>query len=176
MCQGIHTGISHLFWRKTLYQIGVYKCDIRSDVKISQRIFYAGSVICDNRECSYLCCSSGSSSDSSKFCFLAQFRETERCDQILESNIRIFIKCPHCFCGIDRRTATEGNDPVRLEFLHLLSAFYNGLYRRIRLYAFKCMHFHSGFLQVSLNFLQKSLSFHRTAAYNEECAASFQIF
>ena len=71
MCQRIHTCICNLFCRKSLYQFGIYDRNIRCDIKISQRIFYAGLIVCDNRKCCYFCCSTGCRRDRTEFCFLS---------------------------------------------------------------------------------------------------------
>ena len=55
MGHGIHTSVGNQLLGHCLSQFRVYDSDIRCDLKIGDRIFYAFLIICDNRECRYLC-------------------------------------------------------------------------------------------------------------------------
>ena len=73
-------------------------------------------------------------------------------------------------------TAADGNNPVRLEFLHGSSALHDGLHRRVGLDSFKQGNFHAGFLQIGFGTIQESETFHRTAADTDHGAFAGQRF
>ena len=143
MGQGIHTGIGNLFHRKSHHEIRIYDRNVRSNIKVSQRIFHSGLIVCDNRECRYLCSCTGCGRNRRESCFLSQFREAKRSDQVFKCSLRVLIERPHRLRRIDRGTAAHGYDPVRLKLAHRFRASHNGLHRRIRFYALKNFNFHS---------------------------------
>ena len=106
----------------------------------------------------------------------AELRQTEYLAHILEGDIGILILDPHCLGCIDRRTAAHCDDPVGLEFKHLLCAVHNGLDGRVGFDTFDKSDFHSGFFQISLGFVKKSESLHRAAAHADYRALAFKSF
>ena len=161
MCQCIHTCVSNLLYRETHDKIRIYNCNVRCNIKIGKWVFYSGLIVGNNGECCWRNCS--------KFCFCSQFREVERNTEIFKCNIRIFIECPHCFCSINRWSATHSYDPVRLELLHNCCTFHNGLNRWIWLNTFKKLYFHSCFFQIVLSSVEESLTLHGTSSDNQDC-------
>ena len=106
----------------------------------------------------------------------AELRNTEHLAHFFKSDFRIFILDPHSFCGIDRRTAADGYDPVRLEFFHSRSALHNGLNGGIRLNTFEQLNLHAGFFQVIDCFVEEAEFFHRAAADANHCSLAFKSF
>ena len=176
MGQRIHTGVCGQFCRHCFRKVRVNNCDVRRNVKVSQRVFDPFRIVGDNGKCGNLSCRSGGRRDSQEFCFLAQGWEIKRNNQVFKGNIRIFIERPHCFCSVDRGASSDGNDPVRLELLHRFCALHNGFNRRIWFYAFKELYFHTSFLKIIHNLIQKAEALHGTAADNNDCFLALQIF
>ena len=85
--------------------------------------------------------------------FVPELRQAEDFAHILEGHFRVLIFNPHGFGSVDGGAAAHGDDPVGLEFLHGLGAFHNGFNGRVRLDAFKQLHFHAGFFQVRNSFV-----------------------
>ena len=171
----IHSCVSNLFCRKSGNQIRIHDGNVRCDVEVSQRIFYAGLIIGDNGESGHFRSGSGCTRDSGKFGFLSQFREVKRNAEIFKGGVRIFIECPHSLRSVDRGTAAHGNDPVRLKLAHCLCAAHDGLNGWVRLNALKYFHFYTGFFQVADSLIQEALTFHGTAAHDEHGFLSFQV-
>ena len=134
--------------RHGLGQIRINDSNIRSDIEVSQRIFNALVIIGNYGERGHLGGSAGGGRNRQEFRFLTQSGESKRSDQVFKLSVRILIKSPHSLRGVNRRTAADRNDPVRLEFLHGLGALHNGFYRRIRLNAFEQHSFNAGLVQI----------------------------
>ena len=132
--------------RHGLCQSRVNDSNIRSNLKIGKRILNTLLVICNNRKCGYLGSCSGSRRNRTELSFVPQCRDTEDLTHIFKSAIRILVLNPHCLSRINRRTSTDGNNPIRSEVLHLLRTLHYGIYGRIGLNPFKKLYFHTGFL------------------------------
>ena len=104
----------------------------------------------------------------------AQLGNTENLAHIFKGAIRIFIFDPHSLCGIDRGTAANSHDPVRLERQHRICTAHNGFYRRIRFNTVKDLNFHAGFLQISFSPVKETEALHGTAADADHCFLSFE--
>ena len=172
----IHTSVGYQFLRHGLCQIRIDDGYIRGDLEISDRIFNSLLIVCNDRECSNLCSSSGSRRNCTEMSFSSQFRDTKYLTHIFKGNVRILIFDPHCFCCVDRRTTTHSNDPVRLECFHSCSALHYGFYGRIRLNAFVKLNFHSCFFEVLFCLIKESEAFHGTAANTDDCFLTFKCF
>ena len=101
--------------------------------------------------------------------FLAKLGHCERVLDIVECLFRVFIEHPHCFRSVDRRTAADGNNYVRLEFPHCLRAAVNGFYRRIRFDALEELGFKPGLVQDVFQLVKKTKFLHRTSACYDDC-------
>ena len=60
MCHRIHSGMCYQFLWHCLCKFRINDCNIRCDLKVSDRIFDTFLIIGDDGKCSYLCCSSRS--------------------------------------------------------------------------------------------------------------------
>ena len=176
MSHCVHTGVCDQFRRHGFRQCTVHNCDVRRNVEVRQRILDTLFVICDNGKGGHFCGSAGGRGHCTKLCLCPQLREAERGAQIFEFGIRIFIEYPHCFCGIDRRTAAHCHDPVRCKLLHGFCSTQHSVYRRVGLYAFKQCYFHAGIFQIADCLVQKSEPLHGTTAHNKKSFFALQCF
>ena len=136
---GVHTGVSHQLFRHGVGQLGVDDGDIGGDFKVGDRILDALLIIGNDGEGSHLGSSAGGGGDGAEVCLAAQRRDAKDLAHILKGDD------PHGLGGIDGGTAADGNDPVRLEFLHCSRALHDGLNGRVRLDTLEQLHFHAGF-------------------------------
>ena len=143
MGQYVQTGIGSCFLWQGSNKLGIDNSYIRSQFVICQRVFdVAIFFICNNRERSYFGTGAGSSWDTNKLCFLAQFREMVGTFtdihkfqfQSVKGSIRMFIEEPHTFCSIHCGTAAQSDNNVWLECFHGSHAAHNGIDRRIGFY------------------------------------------
>ena len=147
---GVHTGVGHQLLGHGVGQLGVDDGDIGGDLKVSDRILDALLIIGNDGEGSHLGSSAGGGGDGAEVCLAAQRRDAKDLAHILKGDVRILVLDPHGLGGVDGGTAADGNDPVRLEFLHCSRALHDGLNGRVRLDTLEQLHFHAGFFQVSL--------------------------
>ena len=168
VCDCIHTGVRYKLLRHCLSEFRIDDGDVRSDLKVCDRVFDALLIISNNGKCRHLRCRSRCRRYSDKFCFLAKFRNSENLAHILKCALRILILDPHCLRSIDRRAAAHGDDPVRLELEHFLCTVHDCCYRRIRLDAFDKCNFHTGFFKISLRFLKETESLHAATADTDD--------
>ena len=108
-------------------------------------------------------------------CLLTEFRNTEYLAHIFEGAIRILILDPHSLRCIDRRTAADRYDPVRLELQHRICTLHDCLYRRIRLDTVKDLDFHACFFQIALCLIEESEALHGTASDADHCLLSLEV-
>ena len=174
MCHRIHSGMCYQFLWHCLCKFRINDCNIRCDLKVSDRIFDTFLIIGDDGKCSYLCCSSRSWGNRTEMRFLTKFWNTKHLAHILKCDIRIFVFDPHSLCRIDRRTSSDRNDPVRTKLFHRLCALHYGLHRWIRLNSFKKLYFHAGFFQILFCAVKKTETFHGTTAYADNRLFAFK--
>ncbi len=175
MCHGVHTGMCNQLLRHGFRQVRVHNGNIRCNFKIRNRVFDSFFVIRDNGKSRYLRCSAGSRRYCTETCFCPKLRKTEHLAHIFKGNLRVFIFNPHGLGSINRGTAAHGDNPVRFKFSHCISAFHNCFHRRIRLNSFKYFNLHACFFQITFRAVQKSKTFHGTAAHTDHGALSFKI-
>ena len=176
MCHSVHTSMCNQLFRHSFCQFRIYNGNVRRDIKVSQRILNTLVIVRNYRKCSYFCRSTRCRRNCTKFCLCPQCREAKRCNDFFKCSIRILIEYPHCLCSVNRRATTHGNDPIRLEFPHCFCTLHYGFYRRIRFNAFKQLHFHAGFFQISHRLVQKAKPLHGTTANNYDCFFASQRF
>ena len=174
MRQSVHARVRGQFGRHRLRKRRVDDRDVRRDVEVGQRVFDALLVVRDDRERRDFRRRAGGRGDRHKLCLRAQRRELKRRDQVLELRLRILVKCPHRLGGVDRGTAADGDDPVRLEGAHRFGALHDGLDGRVRLHALKQLRFHAGLFQISDHLVQKPEPFHTAAADHNDRAFAVQ--
>ena len=174
MCNSIHTCMGDKLLRHCFSQVWVYDGDIRSDLEVCKRILDSLLVICDYSKCRYFCCCSTCRGNGTEMSLLSQFRHAEDLTHFFECDLWILIFDPHCLSSIDWRTTTHGNNPIRLESKHLLSACHNCIYRRIRLDSVDNHNFHSSFLKISFSLIKESKSLHGAASDTDDSFLSFK--
>ena len=130
--QRVHAGVGCQSLRHSKRNIEIQDCQIRRQIEIRQWILDAGGVIGDDRERRHLRRRAGRGRDGHKDRLLTQRRQRERLLDIIKSQRRIFIENPHSLRCIDRRTATDSHDHIRLKLLHQLRALLHFLDGRIR--------------------------------------------
>ena len=155
-------------------QFRINNGDIRGDFEVSDRVFDAFAVVGDDRESGHFGSSAGSGGNCAKLSLFAEFGNTKNLAHIFKGAVRIFIFDPHCLRGIDRGTAANGNDPVRLEFLHRSCTAHYGFDRRIGFNTVKNLHFHAGFLQISFSAVKKAETLHGAAADTNHRLVAFE--
>ena len=166
--QSVHAGIGNLLDGKALYQCRVDDGHVRRDFKVGQRILDALGVVRDDGKCRHFRRRAGRGRDGAEAGLRPQFREIERRAQILERRLGILVERPHGLGRVNRGTAANGHDPIRLEICHGLCALHDRLYRRIRLDTLEKRDFHAGFLQVTFRLVQKAALPHgATARYDD---------
>jgi len=173
---GVHTGVGNQLLRHGLGQIRIHDGDIRGDFKIGNRVLDTLLIVGDDGKRGHFGSRTGSGRNRAEMGLFAELGQTEHLAHILKGGLGILILDPHGLCGIDRRTAAHGNNPVRLKFLHGRRTAHNGFDGRIGLNAFKELDFHAGFLQVRNSFVQKSEALHRTAANADHRTFAFKGF
>ena len=173
---GVHARVGRQLLGHGVHQFRIYDGDIRSNFKISDRIFNAFLVIGDDREGSNFRGGAAGGGNSAEVCFGAQLRQAEYLTHIRKSSFRVFVFDPHGFGRVDGAAAAHGHDPVRLEFLHDGRAFHNGLYRRVAFDAFNDFRFHTRFLQIGQGPVQKAAPLHAAAANTDDGPFAFQGF
>ena len=87
----------------------------------------------------------------------------------------MLVEAPHHLGRIQRRAATDGDNPVRLELLHGLGASQYGRHRGVGLYAIKGGGLHSGLLQQGGRLVEKTQPFHGAAAGHQHGALAFEL-
>ena len=117
----------------------------------------------------------GGGGDGAELGLGPQGGEVEGNAQLLKGGVRILVERPHGLGRVNGGTAANGNDPVRLEFLHGLGALHHRFHRGVRLYAFKQGHFHARRLQVGFYLVQETEPLHGAAAYHYERLFAFEI-
>ncbi len=146
----IHPCMRYQLGRHCLCKVWVNNCHIRRNLEISNWIFNPFLIICNNRKCSNFRCSSRCRRDCTKMCLCTEFRKAKHLAHILKSSLRIFVFNPHCFCCVNRGTASHCH--------------------------FKKFNFHASFFQVSCRFVQKTVSLHGTAADTNNSSFSLKSF
>ena len=81
----------------------------------------------------------------------------------------MFIEYPHGFCCINRGTAADSNNDVRLEFLHSLSPFPHFLNGWVRINAFHGMGLDTCIVKDFFYFLKETAAPHGMAACTDKC-------
>ena len=165
---GIHAGVCGELLGHGLRKRGIHDGHVWRDVEVSQRVLDALCIVRDDGECGHLGRRAGSGRDGAEVRLGAQRREVERDAEILEGGLRIFVERPHGLRRIDRGTAADGNDPVRLELAHCRRALHDRFDGRIGLNAFKHRDFHARFLQVVDDLVQEAETLHGAAADHDD--------
>ena len=172
---GVHTGMGGELLGHGLRQIRVHDGHVRGDVEVCQGVLDALVIVGDHGEGRHFRGRAGGGGDGAELGLGPQGGEVEGNAQLLKGGVRILVERPHGLGRVNGGTAANGNDPVRLEFLHGLGALHHRFHRGVRLYAFKQGHFHARRLQVGLYLVQETKPLHGAAAYHDDGLFAFKI-
>ena len=172
---GVHARMRGELGRHGLGERGIDDRHVGSDIEVRKRIFDALLIIRNDGESRDFGRRSGSGRNGAELGFGAQRGERERLDYLLEGSFGIFIEHPHCLRRVDRRTATHGDYPIRLEFAHYRRALHHRFHGRIGLDVFDEFDVHAGFVEIGDRLVDKTESFHAAAAQNEHGAFTFKV-
>ena len=173
--QCVHTGVSHQLGRHGLGQGRIDDGHVRGDVEVCQRVLDALFIIGDDGEGGHFRSGAGGGGDGAELGLLAQLREIEGGNEILERGLGILIERPHRLGCVDGGTAAHGDDPIGLELAHYGGAVHNGLHGGIGLHVLDELGLNAGFLQISQGLVHKAKALHGAAAQNEDSLLSFQV-
>jgi len=172
----IHTRIGRQLLRHRLRKLGIDNSHVRRNIEVGQRILDTFLVIGNDREGGDFRRRARGGRDSTEFRLCAQRREIERRAKRFKCGIGILVEGPHRLCSINRRTAADGYNPIRLELAHRLCTLHNRFHGGIRLHTLKQTDFKAGFLQILLHSVKKSELLHAAATDNNNRALAFQCF
>ena len=172
VCHSIHTCMSCKLLRHCFCKCRVNNRNIRRDIEISKRILNTIFIVCNNAKSSNLCCCAWSRWNSTEFSLCTKCWETKWCNQILKACVWIFIKYPHSFCCVNRRTAAHCNNPIRLKFCHSLCTTHNCINTWVWLNIFKKLNLHTCFFKVINCFIKETVTLHRATTDNNDSSLS----
>ena len=128
MSQNVYARCAGQSLRLAHHIVSIYDCHIRQKLIVSQRIFHASLLICNNSKRSYLRTCTGRSRNCYKVSLLTHLREgvytfpdiDEAHCHILEIYFRMLVHYPHDLTCIHCGTAAQCDNYIWLESSHSL--------------------------------------------------------